>query len=215
MEIPQGTIISYATQAGRTAEDGAGHNSPYTTAFLKHIEEQDEIGTIFRRISADVYETTKHIQLPELSLSLVGEFYLRGTPSSAAASPSPLPVPQDRGKTLDDEASYAWEQIKNSESKELLEKFISRYANTFYADVARARLKELSAKLANAPPSPAPSEDVSQPNTRHNHPEQTRRQTRRQVASGPHWHPHTIGTRCSGQLKIVGPVGHGVWMCRD
>ena len=71
-------IVAYATQAGRTAEDGTGHNSPYTTAFLKHIDEKEEIGSVFRRVSADVYETTRHQQLPELSLSLIGEFYLRG-----------------------------------------------------------------------------------------------------------------------------------------
>lgn len=48
IDSPEGMIISYATQAGRTAADGVGRNSPYTSAFLKHIEEQEEIGTIFR-----------------------------------------------------------------------------------------------------------------------------------------------------------------------
>ena len=78
IDSPEGMIVSYATQAGRTASDGTGRNSPYTTAFLKHIEERGEIGTIFRRIAGDVYETTKREQLPELSLSFIGEFYLRG-----------------------------------------------------------------------------------------------------------------------------------------
>ena len=57
---PEGMIIAYATQPGRTADDGDGRNSPYTTAFLKNVETTEEIGTIFRRISADVYETTHH-----------------------------------------------------------------------------------------------------------------------------------------------------------
>ncbi|MCG2628848.1 caspase family protein [Bradyrhizobium sp. WYCCWR 13023] len=78
IDAPLGMIVAYATQAGTTADDGDGRNSPYTTAFLKNIERQDEIGTIFRRISSDVYETTKHRQLPELSLSITGEFYLQG-----------------------------------------------------------------------------------------------------------------------------------------
>ena len=30
---------------------------------------------MFRRVSADVYENTQRKQLPELSLSLIGEFY--------------------------------------------------------------------------------------------------------------------------------------------
>jgi hypothetical protein len=77
LENAQGMIVAYATQAGQTAEDGDGRNSPYTAAFLENIKASEEIGTIFRRISSDVYETTKHTQLPELSLSIIGEFYLR------------------------------------------------------------------------------------------------------------------------------------------
>jgi uncharacterized caspase-like protein len=77
-DSPEGMIVAYATQAGRTAEDGQGRNSPYTAAFLRNVEAKEEIGTIFRRISADVYRTTQQTQLPELSLSLIGEFYLNG-----------------------------------------------------------------------------------------------------------------------------------------
>ena len=78
IDSPQGMIVAYATQSGHTSEDGDGRNSPYTAAFVKNIEAQTEIGTIFRRISAEVYETTRQTQLPELSLSLIGEFYLNG-----------------------------------------------------------------------------------------------------------------------------------------
>ncbi len=74
----QGMIVSYATQAGQTAEDGNGRNSPYTTAFLKNIGTKEEIGTIFRRIAADVYRSTNNAQLPEISLSVIGDFYLHG-----------------------------------------------------------------------------------------------------------------------------------------
>ena len=34
VEAPRGTIVSFSTQSGQTAADGAGRNSPYTTAFL-------------------------------------------------------------------------------------------------------------------------------------------------------------------------------------
>jgi formylglycine-generating enzyme required for sulfatase activity len=90
IDAPQGMIVVYATQAGQTADDGEGRNSPYTTAFLKHIEEQDEIGNIFREVSEEVYETTRHSQLPELSLSLIGRFYLRGnvTPTPSVSKPN-------------------------------------------------------------------------------------------------------------------------------
>jgi hypothetical protein len=86
IDSPRGMIVAYATQAGRTAEDGRGRNSPFTTALLKHIEAPDEIGMVFRRITSDVYETTRQTQLPELSLSLIGEFYLRGRPPAQAGA---------------------------------------------------------------------------------------------------------------------------------
>src|ERR1700761_6776559 len=72
MEAPLGTIISFSTQAGQTANDGDTRNSPYTSSFLKRIEEPKEIGEIFREVSTDVYETSGKQQLPELSLSIVG-----------------------------------------------------------------------------------------------------------------------------------------------
>jgi uncharacterized caspase-like protein len=59
IDSPEGLIVAYATQAGRTAEDGTGRHSPFTTAFLKYIETPEEIGTIFRKISADVCNQTK------------------------------------------------------------------------------------------------------------------------------------------------------------
>ncbi len=89
MESPEGTIVAYSTQAGRTAEDGSGRNSPYTAAFLRHVEEREEIGTIFRRVSADVYESTRRAQLPELSLSLIGDYYLNGRPQNPADVATP------------------------------------------------------------------------------------------------------------------------------
>src|SRR5262249_17248660 len=83
IDTPQGMIVAYATQAGRTADDGGSRNSPYTRAFLGNIEAVEEIGTVFRRISADVYNATQQKQLPELPLPPTGEFYLNGRPSGS------------------------------------------------------------------------------------------------------------------------------------
>ena len=108
MDSPLGMIVAYATQAGRTADDGKGRNSPYTTAFLKHIEAQEEIGTVFRRVSADVYAATSRAQLPELSLSVIGEYYLRGRPQTAAASPLVAANTCDSGRDTLAERRVAW-----------------------------------------------------------------------------------------------------------
>lgn len=77
MDASAGMIIAFATQAGRTADDGIGRNSPFTSAFLKHIDSNSEIGATFRRIGAEVFRQTNKAQLPELSISLSDDIHLR------------------------------------------------------------------------------------------------------------------------------------------
>jgi len=153
IDAPQGMIVAYATQAGHTAADGTTRNSPYTAAFLRHIETPDEIGVVFRRISADVYEETKHSQLPELSLSVVGEFHLTMTitaPSSSAVPTAPQPQT--------DAASQAWLAVKDTTSVAILEEFLRQYPGSVYAPFANARIEELKkAQVAAVAPPPAPS----------------------------------------------------------
>jgi tetratricopeptide (TPR) repeat protein len=166
IDTPQGMIVAFATQAGSTAADGSGRNSPYTGAFLSHIETPDEIGTVFRRISADVYEATKHAQLPELSLSLIGEYYLHGQPAAPAvvgALAAPPAVPPSPGApasgTRPEEAARAWDAVKDSASIAILEAFIKQYGEGFYANFARARIEELKGASA-APRLPEPKPPV-------------------------------------------------------
>jgi uncharacterized caspase-like protein len=136
---PSGMIISYATQAGRTAADGRGRNSPYTLAFLKNIETKEEIGTVFRHISADVYAATASNQLPELYLSLIGDFYLRGRPEPQISEP---PGPS--------EAERAWAVTQNTTSIAVLEDFIRQFGTTPYGSLARARLDEMKNQAREA-----------------------------------------------------------------
>jgi uncharacterized caspase-like protein len=138
IDSPQGMIVAYATQSGRTAADGDGRNSPYTTAFLKNIEAQEEIGTIFRRVSNDVYDATRHEQLPELSLSLIGEFYLRGkAEASAAAAPA---TPQD--PTRDD-----FQAAERVDTVGAWDAFLKQHPDGFYASLAQERRAKVQAKV--------------------------------------------------------------------
>jgi hypothetical protein len=195
IDSPEGMIVAYAVQAGHVADDGNGRNSPYTAAFLKNIEAQEEIGTIFRRISSDVYDTTKHEQLPELSLSLIGEFYLRGKIEVTV---------KPEGQTRDP-AAEAWALTKDTSSLAVLEDFIRQFGASPYGSMARARLGELQklsalgAPTAVAPPalpdqnttttlaSPmAPSRPISPP---------TYSPSRQKLAPVPHSRCTTIGER--------------------
>lgn len=140
IESPDGTIISYSTQSGRTAADGDGRNSPYTTAFLKHIEDKDEISTVFHRISADVYDSSSGSQVPELSLSFFGEFYLNG---KLQITISPMPrTPTDPCAS----ASEHWKSAEAVGTTAAFEDHLARYSNCAYAGLARARIDEIKNK---------------------------------------------------------------------
>jgi hypothetical protein len=140
IDSPQGMIVAYSTQAGRTAEDGSGRNSPYTAAFLKNIEAQEEIGTIFRQISEDVYETTKHTQLPELSLSLIGKFYLRGKAEAEIRPGNQTPVLDIRRSDFG--AAERVDTIAGWDA------FLKQHPDGFYASLAQERRAKLTAKIS-------------------------------------------------------------------
>jgi formylglycine-generating enzyme required for sulfatase activity len=155
IDSPQGMIVAYSTQAGRTAEDGSSRNSPYTAAFLRHIEAPEEIGTVFRRISADVYEATQRTQLPEMSLSLIGEFYLRGQPRAS------LPSPTDPCAT----AEVHWKSAETIGTRAAFEDHLTRFGNCPFASLAKQRIEALNRVAVVAPPSPpmAPAGTASKP----------------------------------------------------
>ena len=139
IDSPEGMIISYATQPGRTADDGDGRNSPYTAAFLRNVEAKEEVGTIFRRISADVYQATHQMQLPELSLSLIGEFYLNGklqitvTPPTTTAPVDPCAAASDH-----------WKSTEAINTKAAYEDHLARFPTCSFASLARTRIAALT-----------------------------------------------------------------------
>ena len=150
IDSPQGMIVAYATQAGRTADDGTGRNSPYTAAFLKNIENEEEIGTIFRQVSEDVYETTRHEQLPELSLSVIGKFYLRGKINVTI-------VPQPPKVDPCTSAGDHWKSAEAIGTRAAFEDHLKLFSSCAFAGLARARIEMLQTKSAAlvVPPKPA------------------------------------------------------------
>ena len=150
MEAPLGTIISFSTQAGQTADDGKGRNSPYTAAFLKHIEEHQEIGDVFRDISTDVYDVSGKIQLPELSLSIVGKFYLNG-PGSVTINPPPRSAPADPCAA----AEAHWKAADAIGSVAAYEDHAAKFQSCAFANLAKAKIDELKANTAAASPTDA------------------------------------------------------------
>jgi hypothetical protein len=137
MDSPNGTIISYATQSGRTAEDGKGRNSPYTTAFLKHIEDKDDISAVFHRISGEVYSSSGGSQVPELSLSFFGELYLNG---KLQVTVNPGRADPCAG------ASDHWKSAEFVDTAEAYEDHITRFPTCSFAGLAQAKINALRAR---------------------------------------------------------------------
>jgi len=96
MQPPAGSLIAFATDAGRTAQDGNGANGLYTEELLKHLRTPGlTIEQVFKRTRADVMQRSDGSQIPAEYSRLVGDdIYLAGpaavTPAPAAATaPSP------------------------------------------------------------------------------------------------------------------------------
>jgi uncharacterized caspase-like protein len=155
-DLGQRTLVAFAAREGTTAEDRRGRLSTYTDALLKHIEKPDlEIGLLFRQVRDDVYRETKGRQQPQEYGSLGGEaLYLSAPPPAVPAAPTPA-----ASQIRLSEAAEAWDRIKDSTSIALLQRFIARYKDTFYAEMAQARVEELKKQqvAVAAPPAPPPS----------------------------------------------------------
>jgi uncharacterized caspase-like protein len=154
IERTQGLITAFATQPGQVAADGVGtRNSPFTAALLKHIATPGvEAGTLFRRVAQEVNQATGGKQLPELSVSLLGEFYFAGQGAQTPAMPAP---------SATSEAGQAWAAVRETTSIAVLEDFVRRYGDTIYGTMARARMEELrkiaaASQSASLPPPKTP-----------------------------------------------------------
>jgi uncharacterized caspase-like protein len=134
------TLIAFAAKAGSIALDGAGRNSPFTEALLKHIAEPGiDIRLAFGHVRDDVLEKTGQKQEPFVYGSLGGK-----TVSIVNATPNPMPVVAKPSSAIND-AAQAWAAAKDTTNRAVLEAFIHQYGDSFYAALARARLKEIEA----------------------------------------------------------------------
>jgi hypothetical protein len=149
MESADGTIISYSTQAGRTAGDGTGRNSPFTSAFLAHIEDKDDVAKVFHSIGAGVYQVTKGTQVPELSISFFGEFYLSGKPQVVAA-PSQMPTPAPAAVDPCAAANEQWKSAQALGGMAAFQDHIARFPNCPPLGLAKSKVVALAAQLAES-----------------------------------------------------------------
>jgi TPR repeat protein len=100
MQAPEGTLISYATQPGNVALDGADGDSPYTKALVDTIA-RPGLGLFdaFNEVGLAVKRSTGGAQQPWVSSSPIeGGFYFAG-PAPAVATAAAPPAVVDTAKS--------------------------------------------------------------------------------------------------------------------
>ena len=81
VEPEGGTLVAYAAKHGEVALDGDGKNSPFVSAFIKHIATPGvEINKLFRLVRDDVLAATSRKQEPFVYGSLPGEDFFFSPP---------------------------------------------------------------------------------------------------------------------------------------
>jgi uncharacterized caspase-like protein len=138
------TLIAYAAKAGSVSYDGAGPNSPFTTALVKHIAEPGlDIRIALGKVRDDVLASTGDRQEPFVYGSLGGDT-ISLVPAPAAPKVEPA-IP-----AVDPNAAIArdYELAERVATRKGWESFLAVHGQGFYADLAHAQLSKLTA----APP---------------------------------------------------------------
>lgn len=154
IQAASGSLIAFAAAPGQVAADGTGANSPYTMALVAAMQQPGlSVEQVFKRTRVRVEKQTSSRQTPWEQSSLKGDFYFvpgKATPGGMAIATKPLP---SRGPSTT-AAERAWDNIKTTKNIRVLEAYAKRFRASFYATLARERLKELAGRRETpvAPP---------------------------------------------------------------
>lgn len=139
-----GSLIAFATQPGNVALDGAGRNSPFTAALLRHLGKPGrDITRELIDVRRDVLEATGGKQVPWDNSSLTGEVVLKPptTPEPATSTGS--------GKS-DNAAELAyWDTIKDSSDRDLFDAYLQQYPAGTFVSLAKAKIRIIERAAAD------------------------------------------------------------------
>lgn len=109
MNAPRGTLIAYATEPGRRAEDGTGGaNSVYTLNLAKHMKREGlEVERALSDVAIDVSRLTRRTQIPWKSGQLLSDFYFK-----------PLDPRVERARREADDSARIKEEIDKIEERQ-------------------------------------------------------------------------------------------------
>ncbi len=148
VEGETGLLISFAAEAGKTADDGDADHSPYTAALLGVLDQPGlEVGRMFRAVRARVKETTggaqvpvEQAQLPDQDIYLVGAL----TPAEPAAGGAATGLAAPPAAAPADDPLLIYLAALKSGDRAAIEDFIRRYPTHDRAVDARAVVADMA-----------------------------------------------------------------------
>ena len=151
VEGETGLMISFAAEAGKTADDGDTEHSPYTAALLEVLDQPGlEVGRMFRSVRARVKETTKGAQVPIEQAQLPDQdiYLVAGDvvpPVAVAATPAVVTTvsPAPPAPPADDPLLIYLAALQSGK-RAAMEDFIRRYPTHDRAVDARAVVADMA-----------------------------------------------------------------------
>ena len=138
-----GVLVAFAAEPGKTASDIGQGSGPYAAALATELVKPGQSDLImFHHVRVAVMDKTKGDQVPwtEDGIQRRQRVLFGGEAKATPASPMRL-----------SEAAEAWDRAKDGTSVAVLEAFIARYKDTFYADLAGARIADLMKRQVVSP----------------------------------------------------------------
>lgn len=155
-------LIAYATEEGRTAEDGEGHNSTYAQSLAKHLVRTNlPLLTVFDEVANDVEHQTGNMQSPTRSGNLRTSVYLL-----ASLVPMPVVPPPEPGPNAAQVEQQAWTAAQRANSAAAYNAYLAEYPNGRYAAAARVALAAVEPPPRPMEPSPQTQLGSPAPGTR-------------------------------------------------
>jgi uncharacterized caspase-like protein len=163
ISAPAGLFVGFATSPGDVADDGRGEHSPFTEAFLAHLDRPGlEVRQLMTRVRRDVLSKTGNAQRPWDQSSLAEDFYF--VPPTPAASPPARPAGPERAEVA------FWEDIRGSDDPRLFVEYLRRFPEGLFALIARSKLEQLGfrrpAEGASSEPESAEAAGAADPASR-------------------------------------------------
>src|SRR5262249_36890223 len=143
VEQQDGVLVAFSTAPGRTAQDTGSGSGPYAAALAAELTkpttaDENDLN-MFHNVRVGVIDRTNGDQVPWFEDGI----QRRRRPVFAAATLDANKLAPGPSGAVASEAAQAWAVTQNTTSQAVLEEFIRRYGDTYYAALARARLDEL------------------------------------------------------------------------